>query len=489
MKIKVDKSLKKPIYWQIADQIKELILTEQLGSGASLPTERKLAEILSVHRNTVIKAYNTLKQMDLIESIPREGYIVAENESEKYGDDKEFKPEYPNVNWSHLIKDDYLDMEETFDDTFQRKGIKEAISMGTGLPRSNYSKRDLLKDMDDIFASSKKSSDYIPPYQGDLELRQGIREMLRMKGISASSKEIQILSETNQATDFIITAMLKPGNTVIIEEPVSPDVYRPILLANGKIVTVPVDKNGMLVDHIEALIQKHQPKFIFVNSSFHDPTGAMLSLERRKKLLQIAHEYGVPIVEEDAASELAFGGRKIPTLKSMDKHNNVVYIYSFALTFVPGLSMAFVVGHELLIKALSYLVSVRMMSLEWLTQKLIGRYLADGRYADKLPQIIRHNHKNMTKVASALRRLKKYGLKFNVPQGGVYIWCELPAQMDARIFVNKAHREGLSLIAGYTFYPYHNDGRNMVRINYSYETAGRIDQGMKIFTQVFKSML
>ena len=215
----------------------------------------------------------------------------------------------------------------------------------------------------------------------------------------------------------------------------------------------------------------------------------MLSLTRRKRLLEIAHEYGVPIIEEDAASELAFGDKKIPSLKSMDEHNNVVYIYSFALTFVPGLSLAFVVGHELLINALSYLVSVRMMSLEWLNQKLIAKYLADGKYLSRLPQMIKHNHSNMTSVASSLRRLKQYGLKFNIPQGGVYIWCELPPHMDARVFVNNAHKEGLSLIAGYIFYPYQNDGHNKVRINYSYETPGRIDQGMKIFTDVFKSML
>lgn len=495
MDIKIDKSLKKPIYWQIADGIKELILTEQIGSGAILPTERKLAQLLGVHRNTIIKAYNKLKQMDFIRSVPREGYVVC-GELGQDGDwagdqagDSQIRPDYSSVNWAHLIKDEYLDMEETFDDMFQRKGIKQAISMGTGLPRSSYSKKDLLSDMDEILAMGRKSSDYIPPYQGDLELRRNIAEMLRMKGINTTSKEIQILSETNQATDFIITSMLDPGDSVIIEEPVSPDVYRPIMLAKGNIITVPVDENGMIVDHIEGLIKRHKPKFIFVNSSFHDPTGAMLSLDRRKKLLDVAYRYGIPIVEEDAASELAFGRRSVPTLKSMDRYNNVIYIYSFALTFVPGLSMAFVVGHELLIHALSYLVSVRMMSLEWLTQKLIAKYLGDGRYAKKLPLIVKHNHTNMTKVVAGLKRMHKYGLDFTIPQGGVYLWCKLPSYMDARVFVNEAHKQGLSLIAGYIFFPFNNDGRNMVRINYSYETPGRIDQGMNIFNDVFRSML
>lgn len=92
----------------------------------------------------------------------------------------------------------------------------------------------------------------------------------------------------------------------------------------------------MICDNLEALIETHRPKFIYVNSSYHDPTGNILSVERRRKLLELSNRYRLPIIEEDAASELSFEEKFLPTIKSMDRSENVIYIYSFALTFIPG---------------------------------------------------------------------------------------------------------------------------------------------------------
>lgn len=101
----------------------------------------------------------------------------------------------------------------------------------------------------------------------------------------------------------------------------------------------------MRVDLLEKLILHKHPRFIFVNSSFHDPTGHILSLERRKKIIEISNTYRVPIVEEDAASELVYEGEKLPPIKAFDTLENVIYIYSFSLTFVTGLSIAVVAAN------------------------------------------------------------------------------------------------------------------------------------------------
>ncbi len=133
----------------------------------------------------------------------------------------------------------------------------------------------------------------------------------------ASSGEIQILSETNQALDFIVTLLVKPGDSVVMEEPVHPDMYRVMELAGARILTVPVDEDGMNCDVLESLLTQTRPRLIFVNSSFHDPTGCILSLERRKKLVELSSRYRIPIVEEDAASELVYDGDKLPPIKSV----------------------------------------------------------------------------------------------------------------------------------------------------------------------------
>lgn len=279
MKLNVDKNLRTPLYLQISDRIKEMIVTGQLADGAVLPSERSMAQILNVHRNTVIKAYSILKDEELVDSFQGVGYKVTYKSTAVCEEDVRIK-----INWSSIIKDEYQDIKSDFDDIYLRFTAEEnKISLSTGMAPAIYKEDDLAGDMASILKEEGRRSSYLSPYQGDSALRQRIISFLRTKGITAGINQVQILSETNQALDFIITALLKEGDKVIIEEPVSPDVYRVIDLAGCKAITVPVDDDGIMCDNLEALIEIHQPKFIYVSSSYQDPTGSILSFERRKK--------------------------------------------------------------------------------------------------------------------------------------------------------------------------------------------------------------
>lgn len=483
MDITVDRNIRTPLYWQIADQIKAMIIEGQMADGSILPSERSLAQMLGVHRNTVIKAYSHLKDQELIDSLQGIGYQVTYRSQSFYEPDVRKK-----VNWSTIIKDEYQDMEKTFDDIFLRFTEENNISFSTGMPPAIYDEEDLAADLVAILSEEGRKPFYLSPYQGDLTLRHKIISYLRTKGIKAGLSQVQILSETNQALDFIVTALLKPGDRVITEEPVSPDVYRVIELAGCKPVTVPVDENGMICDNLEALIEIHHPKFIYVNSSYHDPTGNILSVERRRKLLELSNRYRLPIIEEDAASELSFEEKFLPTIKSMDRSENVIYIYSFALTFIPGMSMAFVTAPEKLIKSLSYLVSIRIMSLDWLTQKLLAKYITDGKYYENVQKIAALNKTKRDLMCSYLDRLSDLGVSYQKPRGGVYIWCRLPKTVDSKAVVSECLKRGISVIPGEIFFPSRNGGQNNIRLNYSYETIGRIKLGMENLIDIIREL-
>lgn len=484
MEIKVDHSAREPLYYQIYSQIRYMILSGQMADGAYLPSERSLAGNLEVHRNTVIKAYNELKDAKLIDSVQGVGYRVT------YAAEKPLEPDVRRkVNWSALIKDEYQDFEQDFDDMFLRFVESRKISFSSGVAPAIYDKKELADEIAEIMTEAEESPFYLTPYQGDEELRRRLSEYLRGKGIRAGTNQIQVVSETNQALDFIITAMLKPGDKVIIEEPVSPDVYRVIELAGCIPVAVPVDDDGMVCDNLEGYIEQHKPKFIYVNSSYHDPTGVMLSRERRQKLLEISNRYRLPIIEEDGASELSFEEKFFPTIKSMDKSDNVIYIYSFALTFVPGMSLAFVAGPDKLIKAMSRLVSVRVINLDWLTQKLLLKYISSGKYRRNLDVMRDLNRSKRDIMCSYLKKLKEYGVEYKKPKGGVYIWCRLPNNIDCREFCDAMSEEGVALSPGTLFYPKMNSGYNYVRMNYSYESEERIHKGMQLFTNKIKELV
>ena len=482
MTIKIDKDAKVPVYLQIADQIKAQIISGVLPRGGTLPSERALAQILDVHRNTVVKAYSELKSDAWIESRQGVGYVVTDTEEMQESEGDSASDRAGRVNWIGAVADKYLDMEKTFDDLFQRFTDESKYSLGSGISTNEVFRPErVAHDIAPLMTSAGCCQYFYSPYKGDKFLRQKLVSFLSTKGVKASTGEIQILSETNQAVDFIVTLLVQPGDTVVMEEPVHPDMSRAMELAGAKILTVPVDQDGMRVDLLEKLILHKHPRFIFVNSSFHDPTGHILSLERRKKIIEISNTYRVPIVEEDAASELVYEGEKLPPIKAFDTLENVIYIYSFSLTFVTGLSIAVVAANADVIRSLSYLVSVRLMASDWMTQKLLGRYLDDGTYYKALDEFRASYSRKQRLVCEKLDEMAALGVSYERPRGGLYIWCRLPDGVDSKRFINRAYNMGLILIPGYVFYPFKNGGRNYVRINYSYESDERLLAGMEVF--------
>ena len=293
----------------------------------------------------------------------------------------------------------------------------------------------------------------------------------------------------DMARRWDVTVTVKPGDSVVMEEPVHPDMYRVMELAGAKILTVPVDENGMNCEVLESLLTQTRPRLIFVNSSYHDPTGNILSLERRKKIVELSNRYRVPIVEEDAASELVYDGDKLPPIKAFDTTGNVIYIYSFSLTFIPGLSLAFVTGNRDLIRALSYLVSVRLMASDWMTQKLLGMYLDDGIYYTSLLKFRDVYRTNRDLVCQKLDELAPLGVSYTKPRGGVYVWCRLPDGVDSKRFIRRAYNMGVTLIPGHVFYPCKNGGRDHIRINYSYEPRERLERGREVLRKALEEEL
>ncbi len=488
MNIRVNHNSRAPIYMQIAAQMKSLILSGEMVTGCVLPSERSLAHMLGVHRNTVARAYTELKAEELIESRQGYGYVVSLPERKKAAAAPRSRKK--KVHWPELIKDEYLDLEVAFDDVFQRFSDERLISLGSGISTSEvYDKHKVAAEIASLIAEGGKNQYFYNPYQGDKRLRHKLVSFLSTKGIKAGMSEIQILTETNQALDFLVALLLRTGDTVIMEEPVSPDAFRAVELAGGKVVTVPVDEDGMQCDCLEELILLHKPRFIYVNSSFHDPTGVILSGERRQRLLEISEAYRIPVVEDDAASELVYSGPKHLPLKASDTQNNVIYIYSFSLTFLPGLSLAVVVADKELIRSLSYLVSVRLVATDWMSQKLIAGYLDDGRYYRNL-HVFRSNYAIKQEImCRELDKMKPLGMEYVRPRGGVYIWCRLPEGVDSMELEVEARRMGVSIVPGYVFYPGKSGGRDYIRLNFSYESRERIRQGLDILRRAIEAQL
>lgn len=485
MNIRIDRQKRTPVYLQIVESVKARIRSGELPDGSVLPSERVMAQMLGVHRNTVTKAYSELKADGLLHSRQGSGYSVAvplETSSAPARGKR--------VNWVTQIKARHLDMDTFFDDLFERSDDEARYSMGGGIPQADlYDRKQLERDIAALLEQRESGKGFYVPYKGDRELRQKLVSFLSMKGIRASAGEIQVFFEMNQAFSFLVTLLVKPGDIVLTEEPVSPDIYRVVELAGGIVRGVPMDREGIDCAVLEDLVRREPPRFLFLNSSFHDPTGIALSPERRKRVIEISNAYRVPIIEEDAASELVYDGAAVTPLKALDTLGNVIYIYSFSLTFVPGLSLAFVTASKHLIESLSYLVSLNMSTPDWITQKLTALYLENGLYYSMLDSFRTVCRRKRDLVCRRLDELAPLGVRYTAPRGGVYVWCRLPHEIDSKLFAARAYRGGVMVMPGHLFYPSKKSGRSFVRINYSHEPEERLELGMNVFAQTLRELL
>jgi 2-aminoadipate transaminase len=485
MDINVNHTSQTPIYLQIKNQIRDMILRRDIPDGFVMPSERALARQVSVHRNTVTKVYNELREDGLLDGSQGLHFRVTFE-----GREVHHKRSSKAISWESLIKDEFLDLETTFDTLFSKSYAPGNISFAGGItPTEAYCKEDLNRVLGEIISNNTDDVYEYTPYQGLYSLRKSLCSFLGDKGILAHPGELQILSETNQAFGYLIEMLIKPGDVVITEEPVSPDVYRELKLAGAKVMTVPLDQDGMDCRSLEPILGKYKPKFIYVNSSFQDPTGIQMSLERRMELLDLSHRYGVPIIEDDSSSELTFAGPRIPSLKALDHGNNVIYIYSFALTFAPGMGMAFVAAPKALIKSLRYLISIRLISLDSLSQRLLDSFLHQGIYCRNVRSIRSLYLEKRDLMCDALEEAKTFGVQYDVPMGGVYIWCKLPDTMDHKILLEKAGKKGVTFIPGSVFYPNGTRGEHYIRLNYSYPGREQIARGIPLLIAAMKESI
>ena len=484
MNITINREDKIPLYIQISSQLKKMIFSGKLVNGSKLPSERQLADNLKVHRNTIIRAYNELKDENLISSYQGQYYYVNFG-TMYYGMVK--KP----VNWEALIKDEYISFDSDFDELFNKSYEKDIISFGGGVAaRELYPHEEIVSVFEDILTERKGRAYFYTPYQGDVELRKEIVSFLSNKGIISSPGNIQLFTENNQAFDFLMTLMLLPGDKVIVPEALSPDIYRAIQFAGGNLITVPMDEDGMICDNLGALIEKEKPKFIYVDSSFNNPTGTILSLERRKNLLELSYKYRVPIIEEDEGSELYYDTDSIPSIKSMDTGHNVIYMYSFSLTMMPGAGISFIIADTGVIRRLSELVSMKIVSLDWVPQMLLLEYMKQGLYHERLGGFRNLYHHKRDLMCRYLREYGgDIGMEYVKPKGGVFLWIKLPSGIDGRELLNEVQKSGVTFIPGYVFYPQSHRGNDYLRLNFSYPTEAQIKEGTIKFSQITRQTL
>ena len=474
MNVEISKESSVPLYQQIKSQIKSQILSGELLDGFLLPSERMLASQLGVHRNTVTRAYTDLKSEGLLKSSQGKGYRVSVRSNTNTI--AALRP----VNWGAMTQNSYADTESAFVLQFAKSFDDGVISFAGGIAaREPYPPEETARIIEKILRTNREKAYFFASIQGDEELRRNLVRFLSRKGIKADPSNIQVFSDNNQALHFILSMFLHPGDVVIIDELASPDVPRSVELAGGRVVRVPSDGEGMVCAALGGIIEQERPAFIYVEAGYANPAGTVLSTARKKELLDLSYRYGIPLIEADETSELFLDGGPVPTIKSMDVGDNVIYLYSFSLSMIPGIGISFVVANQGLINNLCNMTMLHIVNSDWAAQMVTIEHLASGRLYDRLAEFRDLYRKKRDLMCACLDQLgERFALRYEKPRGGAYVWVELPCRMSARSLLAAARRRGVTFMTGDPFFEEPSQGRSHIRLNYSYPLLDEIEPGM-----------
>jgi 2-aminoadipate transaminase len=318
---------------------------------------------------------------------------------------------------------------------------------------------------------------YGPTFAG---LRDQIVARLRAQGVEAEDENVLVSYGSGQILALLPQVFVDPGDIVLIEGPSFMGAVRHFAEAGARLVTVPTDEAGMNVDALEESLielrdQGIRPKFIYTIPTFHNPTGATMPLERRRKLVALGAEYGVVIVEDDAYGNLRFEGQPLPNLAMLDQDGWVIRISTFSKILAPGVRMGWAYARPEIIARLAKF-KVEGSSGPFLT-RIIARYCADGRLEAHIQELIALYRHKRDVMLDAIAYEFTNGVTALRPEGGFFVWCKLPHGMSATKLLPQAEARGATFLPGTRCFA-NGQGDDAIRLAFSFQPAEQIVEGI-----------
>jgi 2-aminoadipate transaminase len=314
---------------------------------------------------------------------------------------------------------------------------------------------------------------------GQEGLKGRLSELMAEEGVVADPSSILVTVGAQQALDLVGKAFIDPGDLVAVEAP----SYVGALAAFGafqpRYLQIPMDDDGLIVEALEeALSAGARPTFLYVCPNFHNPAGVTLSLDRRRRLVELCRGAGVPIVEDNAYGLLRFDGSPLPSLHAMDP-DNVVYLGSLSKVFCPGVRVGWMVAPPAVLERLVLFKEAADLCSSNLNQLVAEEWLSDGRrWRTSLAGLIDIYRSRRDAMVEALGAHFPPGSRWTHPHGGFYVWAALQPGADTRALLPKAVERGVAYVPGTAFYP-DGSGADRLRLAFCYPSEDAIREGIR----------
>lgn len=366
------------------------------------------------------------------------------------------------------------------------------ISLAAGNPSpESFPVEDLARISSEIFSDSSTAALQYSVTEGYPPLREDVKARLASRfGIGRDFDMTIITSGGQQGIELLCKTMCDEGDTVIVEEPSFIGALNAFRSNGAKLVGIPMEDDGIDIGKLEdAMKNNPRAKILYLIPTFQNPSGTCMSLEKRKKVYDLAKKYNIIILEDNPYGELRFAGEEIPTIKSFDEDGYVVYSGSYSKVLSAGMRIGFICGPEAIVQKMVVAKQVEDVHTNIFFQMLCHRYIAECDMDKHVADIRKlYKHKCDLMLSELDKKMPKC-VRYTRPEGGLFLWCTLPDNISQPDFVKAAMTKKVAVVPGQTFNSDPNSPSQSFRLNYSTPSDEQIVEGIDRLAETVKSML
>ena len=464
--IELDKDTQEPIYRQLIRLIREQIDSGELENGTRLPASRDLALQLSISRISVVNAYAELRAEGYLSTHTGRGTFVSVPNN------------LPNRAYAPNATEPHQD-QHAFRDLMRLAYKPNVINFSHGTPPGDFYPVQQLHSVINrvIERDGAAALGYEPP-EGYGPLRAAVRDYVNSWGIQCLPAQVLVTGGTQQGLNLAVRSILAPGDTLVTSNPTYLGMRDIAFSCGVRLHGVDMDEDGMSLLALEEYASTHDVKLVYVMPSFHNPTGLVMPLHRRRQLLQLAEQYDFTILEDGVYQEFQFEGESVSPLKALDEHDRVIFVSGFTKSMVPGLRIGYMISTLKHYESIARIKAAADISSPGLNQRAMHLMLKHGIAAQQLDLNLQKLRRRRDMALRAAETYLPEGSTWSKPIGGLYLWVELPhhGPTAAELYVT-AIQNGVAFAIGNVFYT--NDGGTyQVRLNYALQDEASIPEGI-----------
>lgn len=307
--------------------------------------------------------------------------------------------------------------------------------------------------------------------------------LIRKHGFDLEWNGVLPTTGSTSCMDLMLKAFIDPHDTVLVESPTFLGNMQTLRLYQAHLVEVESDEGGIRLDRLEEAVRKHHPKLFYIIPNFQNPSGRTLAAERRKPIAEMAAKYGFLVLEDDPYRELRYTGEALPTIKSYDTTGHVAYLGSFSKTISPGLRVGFLVAQKDIVRKCTIGKQGTDLHTPNLNQAIVDQFLRRDLLESHIRSILPAYREKLRLMLDAIRTFPE-GTRAFAPEGGLFLWVEMPETINATELFGEAVERGVAYVPGTYFYP-SGGHHNTLRLNFSNSTPEQIDEGMEKLRVLF----